>query len=97
MGFIRTRYRIRSGEIPDILLGSFTGSADTSGYVSVSNTVGVAPNWGSGRLVTNAAGAVNRQVAVKGLETDYVTFLITSAGTPLMTGSDLTLVWQAQR
>lgn len=100
--YLRTNYRITGQTVDDtaialtgvIVQGSYTDSATDSGYISVSNLLDAAPRTAEAMLVV--AAAVKRTVHVKGIDADYVTFVVRcGTGTALSTGSDVSLVWAA--
>ena len=94
MGFVRTRYRIRSGEIVDIATGSSAVDCSISGYVSVSNPFITAPRWADAEVLTSAAGKPARYTALKGIDVNYITYLIMSGATTSSIAQ--TIVWRAQ-
>ena len=82
----------------NILQGSFTGSASKSGYVSVSNVpISGIPRTAKAMIVLSGGSVADagRQVYLKGITTNYVTFGLKSATHAITTGSDITIVWAA--
>ena len=104
--YLRANFRL-TGHLVDttklamtgnILQGSFTNSATKSGYISVSNVpLSGTPKTAKAMIVTSGGNvaAAGRQVYVKGIDANYVTFGIKSATYAITTGSDVTIVWAA--
>ena len=104
--YLRTNFRL-TGHLVDttklamtgnILQGSFTGSATKSGYVTVSNVpISGVPRTAKAMIVLTGGdvAAAGRQACLKGITTNYVTFVLKSATHAVTTGSDITIVWAA--
>lgn len=102
--YLRTNFRL-TGHLPDtttlsntgiILQGSWGTSATKSGYITVSNVpLSGTPRTAGAHLVMTAGATLPRNVQLKGIDANYVTFLVTSGSAAITTGSDVTIVWYA--